>query len=97
MKPENNIENTSGAVAQERLVQHSLPDIATHFAQALADGRLDVAPSRRAITYGRHEEKRRPSDPLPENMKFGGVYPMDYSSPNASLSHGDGGATPTTR
>jgi hypothetical protein len=74
----NDTDNTqAGSDCQERLVRHSLPDIATHFAQALADGRFDEAPSRRAITYGRHEEKRRPSDPLPKGMKFGGQIPMD--------------------
>jgi hypothetical protein len=69
------------AVAQPRLVRH-LPDIATHFAQALADGRFDDSPRTREMRFGRHEDKRCPSDPLPKGMRFGGQIPMDDSGTN---------------
>lgn len=59
-----------------------LPDIGTHFAQALADGRYEDPKHIREMRFGRHDEKRHPSDPLPEGMKFGGQIPMDDSRTN---------------
>jgi hypothetical protein len=83
------------AVVQPPLVR-PLPDIATHFAQALADGRFDDSPRTREMRFGRHEEKRCPSDPLPKGMKFGGQIPMDDSGTNAGQHLPGGSGSPNS-
>ena len=90
MKNTKDNQTADGSPFAARTVGHLL-DIGTHFCQALADGRYDDSPSRRAMMHGKHES-RRPTDPLPKGTKFGGQIPMDDPLPNAR----DQGSAPCT-